>query len=90
MAKKEHTVYVLPVDETREYIRAKYSNNEDKCEDFALYVDEEMSEDECKEIVDSSYNEVADSYTLRQFQAEFNFALEDGEITSNRYFIKVF
>ncbi len=90
MAKKETKVYVLPVDETRAYIMSKFSNDEEKCNDFALYVDEEMTEQECKDIIDSSYDEVADVYTLREFQAEFNFALEDGEITSNDYFIKFF
>ena len=88
--KKEHIVYLLPVDEAREHIERKYVNDEEKCEDFALYVDEEMTEEECKEIVEDSEDELADSYTLREFQAEFNFGLEDGEITSIRYFIKIF
>lgn len=87
---KEHKVYVLPVEDAEEYIKQKYSDNEEKANDFVLYVDEEMSEDECKEIVEKSYDDVADVYTLREFQAEFNFALEYNEITSNRYLIKIF
>lgn len=87
---KEHIVYILPVKETREYLEKKYPNDEEKTNDFVLYVDEEMPEDECREIVDNSDDKVADSMTLRQFQGQFNFALEDGEITSNKYLIKIF
>ena len=86
----EPRVYILPVSETREYITKKYPNDEEKQEDFVLYVDEEMTEDECREIVDKSNDEVADTMTLRQFQGEFNFALEHNEITSNKYLIKIF
>jgi len=86
----EPRVYILPVSETREYITKKYPNDEEKQEDFVLYVDEEMTEDECREIVDKSNDEVADTMTLRQFQGQFNFALEHNEITSNKYLIKIF
>ena len=72
----EPRVYILPVSETREYITKKYPNDEEKQEDFVLYVDEEMTEDECREIVDKSNDEVADTMTLRQFQGQINFALE--------------
>lgn len=87
---KDQIVYIMPVKETREYIEKKYPNDEGKTNDFVLYVDEEMPESECREIVDKSNDPVADSMTLRQFQGQFNFALEDGEITSNKYLIKIF
>ena len=83
-------VYILPVTETAEYLKAKSPNDEEKSDDFALYVDENITEEECAEIVAKSYDPVANTMTIRQFQAQFNFALEDGEITSNRYFIKFF
>ena len=80
----------MPVKEAREYIETKYPTDEEKCNDFVLYVDEEMPESECKEIVEKSNDPVADTMTLRQFQGQFNFALEDKEITSNKYLIKIF
>lgn len=87
---KEHKVYVLPLLQTRKYIWKKYPHNEERRNDFILYVDEEMPEKECKEIVENSENAVAGVYTLREFQAGFNFALEDKEITSQEYLIKIF
>ena len=81
-------VYVLPVTDVRNWCTAH-----GKEDDFALYVDEEMTEDEVLDIMHNTpaqYDPVCDNYSIRQFQAEFNFALEDKEITSNRYFIKIF
>ena len=86
----KHRVYILPIKETREYIEKKYPTDEGKCNDFVLYVDEEMTEDECQDIIRDTTDNVADTMTLRQFQSEFNFALEDKEITSNKYLIKIF
>lgn len=86
----EHIVYVLPVEETREYLEEKYPDDTDKSEDFVLYLDEEMPEEECKEILErAKYDENANVFTLRQFQSEFNFAMDDG-IASPKYLIKVF
>ena len=87
---KEHKVYVLPIATTRWYIKEKYPNNKERVNDFVLYVNDEMPESECREILEKSNDKVAGSMTLRQFQGQFNFALENGEITSNRYLIKIF
>lgn len=81
-------VYVLPVEDVR-----NWCEKHGKEDDFVLYVDEEMTEDEVLDIMHNTpaqHNPVCDCYTIRQFQAEFNFALEDKEITSNRYLIKIF
>lgn len=86
----ETRVYVLPVAEVRKWCETHRAEKED---DFVLYVDEEMTEEEVLDIMHNTpaqYDKVCDCYTLRQFQGEFNFALEDKEITSNRYLIKIF
>ena len=80
-------VYILPVEDTFDYIRTKYPDYE---EDFVPYVDEVMTEEECQKIISNTFDKMANVMTLRQFQGEFNFALEDKEISSNKYFIKIF
>ena len=56
-------VYVIPVKETREWCNAH-----NKGEDFTLYVDEEMTEEEVLDIMHNTpaqYNPVCDNYSLR-------------------------
>lgn len=83
------TVYILPIVDAQRYIRNKYPKDEEKINEATQYVDEGMTEQECIEIIHESESHLADSYTIKEFQAEFNFAI-DTPITSDKYYIKIF
>lgn len=81
-------IYILPISDVKEWC-----NTHQIGEDYVLYVNDIMSENEVKDILTNTpakYDKVAGEYTPTLFQGEFNFALEDKEISSAKYFIKIF
>lgn len=80
-------VYLLNIDEVNAYVDKNYFREEFGGE-FLESV-ENLTEEDCRKIIGATPDRFSDCYTLKEFEAEFNYDI-DSLLNSDRYFLRFF
>lgn len=80
-------VYLLNIDEVNNYVEKNYFREEFGGE-FLESV-ENLTEEDCRKIIDATPDRFSDCYSLKGFEAEFNYDI-DSLLNSDRYFVRFF
>ena len=81
-------VYLLNIDEVNAYVDKNYFREEFRRGEFIESV-ENLTEEDCRKIIDASRDRFSDCYSLKGFEAEFNYDI-DSLLNSDRYFVRFF